>query len=45
MSAGVTNWVPEIHWMLLIVGLGGMRSSGLSNMSRAWSLQWLAGST
>jgi hypothetical protein len=33
MSAGVTYWVPEIHWMLLIVGRGGMRSWGLSSMS------------
>jgi hypothetical protein len=38
MSAGVTYWVPEIHWMLLIVGRGGMRRSGLSNMSFVRSL-------
>jgi hypothetical protein len=38
MSAGVTYWVPEIHWMLLIVGLGGMRRSGFSRISFVRSL-------
>lgn len=33
MSAGVTCWVPEIHCMLLMVGRGGMRSSGFMRMS------------
>lgn len=33
MSATVTCWVPEIHCMLLMVGRGGMRSSGFKSMS------------
>jgi hypothetical protein len=38
MSAGVTYCVPDIHWILLIVGRGGMRSSGFSRMSFVRSL-------
>jgi len=39
MSAGVTCCVPEIHWRLLMVGRGGMRSAGLRRMSCAGSLE------
>jgi hypothetical protein len=39
MSAGVTYCVPEIHWILLIVGRGGINSSGLSRTSLARSLE------
>jgi hypothetical protein len=38
MSAGVTCWVPDIHCILLIVGRGGMSSSGFMSMSFVVSL-------
>ena len=34
ISAGVMYMVPEIHWRLDIVGLGGGMASGLKILSR-----------
>jgi hypothetical protein len=39
MSAGVTCCVPDIHCILLIVGRGGMSSSGFIRTSLVWSLR------
>jgi hypothetical protein len=33
MSAGVTYWVPEIHWKFDMVGRGGITASGLKSLS------------
>lgn len=39
MSAGVTYCVPATHWKFEIVGLGGMRASGLNSLSNDFGLQ------
>lgn len=39
MSAGVTYCVPATHWKFEIVGLGGMRASGLNSLSSDFGLQ------
>jgi hypothetical protein len=39
MSAGVTCCVPEIHCILLMVGRGGISSSGFRSMSFVRSLE------
>jgi hypothetical protein len=39
MSAGVTCCVPDIHCILLIVGRGGIRSSGFRSISFVVSLE------
>jgi hypothetical protein len=39
MSAGVTCCVPDIHCILLIVGRGGIRSSGFMSISFVVSLE------
>jgi len=41
MSAGVTYCVPDIHWMLLMVGRGGMSRSGFMRISFVRSLNGL----
>lgn len=39
MSAGVTYCVPATHWKFEIVGLGGMRASGLNSLSNDFGLR------
>lgn len=39
MSEGVTYCVPATHWKFEIVGLGGIRASGLKSLSSDLGLQ------